>query len=144
MKIQLFIFLLTSLMNRKLITILQAMEPILGDIYDGFVYGGVVWYEFIPELVAIINMYVLIGTSDVIWVFSIGLLLGGTLNNAINSFLRTGRWILTYISCIFEVLLMIKVSATYSLGHFNWYLSLRIAIIENYFSISGPKRRVIV
>ena len=41
---------------------------------------GVVWYDFISELVANINGYMLIDTGDVIWLSAVGLLLGGNVN----------------------------------------------------------------
>ena len=54
------------LMYSQLITILRAMVPILGDVYDGFGYCGEVLYAFMYELVANINRYVLIDTGNVI------------------------------------------------------------------------------
>ena len=42
------------------------MASLLGDVSDGFVYDGVVWYDFISEIVATINGDVLIDTSGMI------------------------------------------------------------------------------
>ena len=59
------------------------MVSLLDDLSYGFGNVSVVWYDFISELVAKMNGYVLIETGDVIWVFAVGLLLGGTVNSAI-------------------------------------------------------------
>ena len=73
---------------------------------------------------------------------SSGLLLGGTVNSAINPFARTGRGLMSCTSCIFEVLLEIKVAATYALGSCNWYFSLIIMPIDNFLDRSVPKLQV--
>ena len=53
-------------MHSQLTTIFKAMEYLLGDVYGGFGYYVVVWYNFMSELVANINGNVLIDTVDVI------------------------------------------------------------------------------
>ena len=40
----------------------------IGDVSGGFEDDGVVWYEFMSELVSKINGYVFIETGGVIWV----------------------------------------------------------------------------
>ena len=65
LKILFCILLLTSPIF-QLITRNQAMASLLGDLSYGFGDDGVVWYDFISELVANINWYQLIGTGDVI------------------------------------------------------------------------------
>ena len=59
------------------------MASLLGDLSYGFGDDGVVWYEFISELVANINGYVLIETGDVICWSEVDLLLGGTVKYTI-------------------------------------------------------------
>ena len=66
MKIKFCILLLISVMHRQVITIFQAMVSLIGDLSDGFVNNGVVWYDFMSEQVANINGYVLIDTGGVI------------------------------------------------------------------------------
>ena len=68
-------------MHSQLTISFQAMTSLLGDAYDGFGNGGVVWYELMSELVAKINGYVLIDTGGVILVYEVGLFLGGILNS---------------------------------------------------------------
>ena len=57
---------MTLLMNIQLIKILQEMSSLLGDVSDGFVDDGVVWYEFMYKLVSNINGYMLIDTVSLI------------------------------------------------------------------------------
>ena len=71
---------------------------------------------------------------------AVGLLPGFTVKAAINLFTRTDGGILSCIFCIIEVLLAIKVAATYALGYCTWYLYLIIAVIAKCLAISGPKR----
>ena len=66
LKILLCILILLLLMYIQLITRFQAMSSLLGDLSYGFGDDGVVWYDFISELVTNINWYVLIETGDVI------------------------------------------------------------------------------
>ena len=70
--------------------------------------------------------------------------LGVTVNSAINSFVRDGIGMLSCIYLIFELLVAIKVTAAYYLGHFNWSISLSIDTISKYLASSGPKWQVIV
>ena len=70
------------------------MTLILGNISDGFVDDGVVWYEFMSKLVANINGYVLIDTCGMIWVSAVGWFLGGNVIATINLSVRTGIGIL--------------------------------------------------
>ena len=102
-------------MHSQLIKILQAMAPLLGDIYDGFSNDGVVWYGFMSQIVTNINGIVLIDTVGVILLSVVGLFLGGTLNSEINSFVRIVRGMMYCVSWIFEVLLSRKFSETYDL-----------------------------
>ena len=131
---------MTLSMHSQLVTLLQAMESLLGDVSDGFSGDGVLWYDFISELVASINGNVLIDTGGVIWVSAVSFLFGATLNDAINSSVRMVRGITSSIYWIFEVLLARNVAAKYALGCCNWSLSLSIAEISKYLYISGPKR----
>ena len=55
-----------SLMYCQFITRFHAMVSLLGDLSHGFGDGGVVWYDFISELVAKISWYMLVDTGDVI------------------------------------------------------------------------------
>ena len=57
---------MTLLMNIQLIKILQEMSSLFGDVSDGFVVDGVVWYEFMYKLVSNINGYMLIDTVGLI------------------------------------------------------------------------------
>ena len=57
---------LTFSMHSQLIARFQSMVSLLGDVYDGFGDYGVVWYEFMSELVVNIDGYVLIDTYGVI------------------------------------------------------------------------------
>ena len=77
------ILLMTSSIYSWLITIFQAMTSLLGNLSYGFGDDGVVWYVFFSELVANINGCVLIETGDVIWLYAVDFLLGGTVNSAI-------------------------------------------------------------
>ena len=56
----------------------------IGDVSGGFEDDGVVWYEFMSELVSKINGYVFIETGGVIWVSLVFFLLSGIVNTAIN------------------------------------------------------------
>ena len=137
MKILFCLLLMTSLMYRQLITRLQAMTSLLGDLSYGFGHDGIVWYDFIYDLVADINGCVLIDTGDVIWLSTVGMLLGGTVNCAIRTFLRSGRGILYCIYWIFVSFSARKVAASYYLGCCIWSLSLRIKSISKWLVNSG-------
>ena len=77
------ILLLMLSMYSQFITRFRAMASLLGDLSYAFGDDGVVWYDFISELVANMNGYVLIETGDVICWSEVGLLLVGTLNATI-------------------------------------------------------------
>ena len=66
LKILFCILLLTSSMYRQLISRFQEMTSLLGNYSYGFGDGGVVWYDFIYELVANITLYVFLDNGDVI------------------------------------------------------------------------------
>ena len=81
----------------QLITRLQAMSSLLGDVSDDFGDDGVVMYDCMSELVANKNGQVFIDTGDEIWVSEFSLSLGGTLNNTINLFVSNGRRMMSHI-----------------------------------------------
>ena len=60
------ILLLMLSMYSQFITRFRAMASLLGDLSYAFGDDGVVWYDFISELVANMNGYVLIDTGDLI------------------------------------------------------------------------------
>ena len=120
--IQFCSLLLTPLIHSKLNTILWEMASILSDVSGEFGAYCVFWSEFISELVSNINGYVLVDTGDVIWVSAVVLSLVGTVNAAMNLFVRTGRGLMSCISWIFEVFLERKVTVTYTLTCCCWSL----------------------
>ena len=72
---------------------------LIGNLSYGFGYDGVVCYDFLSEQVHNINNCVLIETGDVIWVSAIIFLIGGNVTSKIDSFVRTGRGVMSCIWC---------------------------------------------
>ena len=70
-----------SPMYCQFITRFQEMASLLSDLYGVLGDYVVFWYYFMSEIVDNINGYVFIDICGIIWVSTVGLLLGGTVWN---------------------------------------------------------------